>query len=36
VECHFFPISEFVVNNADYADWSAFAWALARHVKHSA
>ena len=34
VECHFFPISEFVVNNADYVDWDAFAWALARHVKH--
>jgi transposase len=34
VECHFFPISEFVVNNADYVDWDAFAWALARHVGH--
>ena len=34
VECHFFPIAEFVVNNADYPDWDAFAWALARHVKH--
>ena len=34
VECHFFPIAEFVVNNADYLDWSAFAWALARHVQH--
>lgn len=34
VECHFFPISEFVVNNADYVDWDAFAWALARHVQH--
>src|SRR4051812_37117167 len=34
VECHFFPITEFVVNNADYADWEAFAWALARHVCH--
>jgi hypothetical protein len=34
VECHFFPISEFVVSNADYVDWDAFAWALARHVKH--
>jgi transposase len=34
VECHFFPISEFVVNNADYLDWDAFAWALARHVQH--
>jgi hypothetical protein len=31
VECHFFPIQEFVVNNADYLDWDAFAWALARH-----
>lgn len=34
VECHFFPISEFVVNNADYIDWDAFAWALARHIQH--
>jgi transposase len=34
VECHFFPIAEFVVNNADYVDWDAFAWALARHVHH--
>ncbi len=34
VECHFFPIGEFVVNNADYVDWDAFAWALARHVQH--
>ena len=34
VECHFFPISEFVVNNADYLSWDAFAWALARHVQH--
>ena len=34
VECHFFPIAEFVVKNADYADWDAFAWALARHVQH--
>jgi transposase len=34
VECHFFPINEFVVNNADYVDWDAFAWALARHVQH--
>jgi transposase len=34
VECHFFPIAEFVVNNADYLDWNAFAWALARHVQH--
>jgi transposase len=34
VECHFFPIGEFVVNNADYPDWDAFAWALARYVCH--
>jgi len=34
VECHFFPISEFVVNNADYVNWDAFAFALARHVCH--
>lgn len=34
VECHFFPIAEFVVRNADYVDWDAFAWALARHVQH--
>jgi transposase len=34
VECHFFPIGEFVVNNADYLDWDAFAWALARHIQH--
>jgi transposase len=34
VECHFFPIGEFVVHNADYLDWDAFAWALARHVQH--
>jgi transposase len=34
VECHFFPIQEFVVNNADYLDWEAFAFALARHVCH--
>jgi transposase len=34
VECNFFPIQEFVVNNADYVDWDAFAWALARHVQH--
>jgi transposase len=34
VECHFFPINEFVVNNADYPDWDTFASALARHVQH--
>jgi transposase len=34
VECHFLPISEFVVKNADYLDWDAFAHALARHVTY--
>jgi hypothetical protein len=32
VECHFLAISEFVVNNADYQHWDAFAFALARHI----
>jgi transposase len=34
VESHFGAITEFVVNNADYLDWDAFAWALARHVTY--
>jgi transposase len=34
VECHFLPISEFVVKNADYLDWHGFAFALARHVTY--
>ena len=28
------PINEFVVKNADYLDWDAFAHALARHIHH--
>ena len=34
VECHFSAISQFVVCNADYLDWDAFAFALARHVTY--
>ena len=34
VECHFLPISEFVVKNADYLDWDAFAHSLARHLTY--
>ena len=34
VECHFPPISEFVVKNADYLDWAAVAHALARQVTY--
>jgi hypothetical protein len=32
VECHFLPISEFVVKNSDHLDWNAFNHALARHI----
>jgi len=34
VECHFSAISQFVVCNADYLDWDAFAYALARHITY--
>ena len=34
VECHFTPISQFVVCNADYIDWDAFAFSLARHIRY--
>ncbi len=34
VECHFSAISQFVVANADYLDWDAFAFALARHITY--
>jgi hypothetical protein len=32
IECHFGPITEFVVNNADYLGWDAFSHALAEHI----
>jgi len=34
IEAHFRPINEFVVANADYIAWDAFAHALTRHVQH--
>jgi transposase len=34
VECHFSAISQFVVCNADYLDWDAFGYALARHIQY--
>ena len=34
VECHFSAISQFVIANADYLDWDAFAFALARHITY--
>src|SRR5262245_7263043 len=34
VECHFSALTQFVVSNADYLDWDAFAHALAYHVRY--
>ena len=34
VECHFSALTEFVVANADYLNWDAFAYALARHIAY--
>jgi transposase len=34
IECHFWGISEFVVKNADYPDWQAFAKAMADHIRY--
>jgi transposase len=34
VECHFSALTAFVVANADYIDWDAFAYALAQHVRY--
>jgi transposase len=33
IECHFFPITEFVLKNADYLDWQSLAAAMARHIQ---
>jgi len=34
IECHFWAIGEFVVKNADYPDWQAFAKAMAEHIRY--
>jgi transposase len=34
IECHFWPIGEFVINNADYPDWDTFAKATADHIRY--
>jgi transposase len=34
IECHFWGIGEFVINNADYADWDALAKAMASHIRY--
>ena len=34
IECHFWAIGEFVINNADYPDWNALAKAMADHIQY--
>jgi transposase len=34
IECHFWPIGEFVINNADYPDWDTLAKAMADHIRY--
>jgi transposase len=34
IESHFGAIGEFVVKNADYLDWDAFAHAMAEHIRY--
>ena len=34
IECHFWAIGEFVVNNADYPDWDACKKAMADHIHY--
>ena len=34
IECHFWAIGEFVVNNADYPDWDTFKKAMADHIHY--
>lgn len=34
IECHFWGINEFVINNADYPHWEALAKAMADHIRY--
>jgi transposase len=34
IECHFWGIGEFVINNADYPDWETLAKAMADHIHY--
>jgi transposase len=34
IECHFWGIGEFVINNADYHSWDALAKAMADHIRY--
>src|SRR3954466_11263176 len=34
IECHFWGIGEFVINNADYPDWDTLAKAMVDHIHY--
>jgi transposase len=34
IECHFWAINEFVVNNSDYPDWDTLRKAMADHIQY--
>jgi transposase len=34
IECHFWGIGEFVINNADYDSWDTLAKAMADHIRY--
>jgi len=34
IECHFWGIGEFVINNADHGNWHALAKAMADHIRY--
>ena len=34
IECHFWGIGEFVINNADHGNWDALAKAMADHIRY--
>ena len=34
IECHFWGIGEFVINNADYPNWETLAKAMADHIRY--
>jgi len=34
IECHFWGINEFVINNADHPDWDTLAKAMADHIRY--
>jgi len=34
IECHFWAINEFLVNNADYPDWNTLRKAMADHIQY--